>query len=130
MQDIENNTDIQHIPDNPELNKVIDIMLEKKAQDIIVFDLRKFTQLFDHAIITTGLSSTQLDVIARSIERGLRKDGLRPLGTEGSPQSGWILLDYVDFIVHVFATEQRQYYRLEKLWGDMPSTEIESDSLM
>ncbi len=128
MQDTGNTTDTQYIPDNPELNNVINIMLEKKAQNIVVFDLREFTQLFDYAIISSGLSSTQLDVIARAIERGLRKAGTRPLGTEGSPQSGWILLDYVDFIVHVFGTEQRQYYRLDKLWGDMPYTEIENDS--
>ena len=130
MQDTEKTTDTEYIPDNPELNYVINIMLEKKAQDIVVFDLREFTQLFDYAIISSGLSSTQLDVIARAIERGLRSKGTRPLGTEGSPQSGWILLDYVDFIVHIFGAEQRQYYRLEKLWGDMPFTEIENDSTM
>ena len=128
MQDTENNTDTQHIPDNSELNQVINIMLEKKAQDILIFDLRSFTQLFDYAIITTGLSTTQLDVIARSIERGLRQSGIRPLGTEGTPECGWILLDYVDFVVHIFGVDQRKFYRLDKLWGDMPSTEIESTS--
>ncbi len=128
MQDTEKTIDTEYIPENPELNHAITLMLEKKAQDVVVVDLREFTQLFDFAIIASGLSSTQLDVIRRTLERGLRKIGTRPLGTEGTPQSGWILLDYVDFVIHVFSKEKREYYRLEKLWGDMPSTTIEDNS--
>lgn len=116
------------LSENPDVKKAISLMLEKKAQDIVLFDMRDFTQLFDFVIIATGLSTTQIDVICKTLEMGLKKSGVRPLGVEGTSTGGWMLLDYVDYVVHVFGEEKRRYYRLEQLWGDMPSMKIlESD---
>ncbi|MFH1514887.1 MAG: ribosome silencing factor [bacterium] len=112
------------LSENPHINKAVSLMLEKKAQDIVIFDMRDFTQLLDYVIIATGLSTTQIDVICRTLEKGLKDSGFRPLGIEGSPDSGWMLLDYVDYVVHVFGEDKRKYYRLEQLWGDMPSLKI------
>lgn len=106
--------------DSP-LNEALTILLNKKAQDIILYDLRNLSQLFDFVVVATGLSSTQIGVIKRSLERGLRKLGTRPLGAEGEPDSGWVLIDYNDFVIHVMEPSKRDYYRLDKLWGDQPS---------
>ena len=116
------------LSENPQVKKAISLMLEKKAQDVVIFDMREFTQLFDFVIIASGLSTTQIDVVCRNLEKGLKETGARPLGIEGASDSGWMLLDYVDFVVHVFSEEKRKYYRLEQLWGDMPSIKIEEDA--
>ena len=90
---------------NPGLNDAISILQEKKAQNIVIYDLRGLTQLFDHAVIATGLSSTQIDVIKRSLEREMKKKGIKPLGVEGSAESGWVLVDYID-LLFMYSTRQ------------------------
>jgi len=108
----------------PTLKKALLILNQKHARRIFIYDLRPLSQLFDYAVIASGLSTTQLDIIRKSIERGLTTDGLRPYGVEGTSESGWILLDYIDFVIHVFTPEKRNYYRLDQLWGDVPFEEI------
>lgn len=114
----------QTLSQMPHLKKALTILNDKHAKKIFIYDLRPLSQLFDFAIIASGLSTTQLDVIRKSIERGLRSDGLRAYGIEGTSESGWILLDYIDFVIHVFTPEKRDYYRLDQLWGDLPYEEI------
>ena len=113
---------------NSELNKVISIIQEKRAQKIILYDLKALTALFDYSLIATGLSSTQIDVIRRSIEKEMKTTGILPLGIEGTSDSGWILMDYNDFIIHLFTPVKRKYYRLDNLLQDQPLLEIESDT--
>jgi len=121
------------VPQKPVISKsslldiAISILTQKQAREILVFDIRPLSQLFDYAVVSSGLSSTQIDVIRRALERGLRSEGLRPLGVEGKAESGWILLDYNDFVIHVFTPEKREYYRLDLLWGDCPVEEIGED---
>jgi ribosome-associated protein len=93
----------------------------KKGEDILVLDLREtstFTQFF---IIMHGNSSRQNSALAGAVEVELKASGLRPLGVEGEAHGEWILIDYGWFIVHVFSRPARDYYALEKLWGDAPN---------
>jgi ribosome-associated protein len=92
----------------------------KKAEDILVLDLRELTSFTDFFVIVTGNSSRQNVAIYESIEQDLKKQMTRPLGVEGKELAEWILMDYGNFVVHVFSRRAREYYSLEKLWGDAP----------
>jgi ribosome-associated protein len=92
----------------------------KKAEDILVLDLRDLTSFTDFFVIVTGNSSRQNQAIYESIEQDLKKNKTRPLGVEGREMAEWILMDYGNFVVHVFSRRAREYYSLEKLWGDAP----------
>jgi len=93
---------------------------EKKAGDIVVYDLRGISDVADYFIIATAYSRLQIHAISFGIEKSLKDQGTLPLGAEGGTDSQWMLLDYVDAVVHVFSPEMRQYYGLESLWGDAP----------
>lgn len=90
----------------------------KKGENLIVLDLRGIASFTDFFIITEGNSSRQNLAIYRNIEEELKKKDLRPLHVEGKELGEWILMDYGSFIVHVFSKSAREYYSLEKLWGD------------
>jgi ribosome-associated protein len=93
--------------------------LDKKAIDVVVLDLRKAGGFTDHFVIATGANPRQINAIADSIEDTLRKElGERPALAEGVEKSEWILLDYFNFVVHVFSRECRAFYGLERLWGN------------
>jgi len=90
----------------------------KKARDIQVLDLRKLTTITDFFIICTGDANIHVRAIANAILNNLREDGQRAWHKEGVAAGNWVLLDYVDVFVHVFMPEQRDFYSLERLWGD------------
>jgi ribosome-associated protein len=93
--------------------------LDKQARDVVVLDLRKADGFTDYFIICTGNNPRQINAIADSIEETLKKDlGERPALAEGSEKSEWILLDYFNFVVHVFSRDCRAFYGLERLWGN------------
>jgi ribosome-associated protein len=92
----------------------------KKAEDILVLDLREISTFTDYFVIMTGNSSRQNVAIYENIEQELKKGKFQPLGVEGKELAEWILVDYGSFIVHVFSRRTRDYYSLEKLWGDAP----------
>lgn len=94
--------------------------LAKKAEDVLVLDLRDVTSFTDFFVILSGNSSRQNVAIYENIEQELKKESLRPIGVEGRGLAEWILMDYGSFIVHVFSKRAREYYSLEKLWGDAP----------
>jgi ribosome-associated protein len=98
--------------------------LDKKAIDLVVLDLRKSSAFTDFFIICTGGNARQVKAISDGVEEALRAKGLKPALTEGYQQGDWILIDYFDFIVHVFASQTREFYALEKLWGDAKRIEI------
>ena len=87
-------------------------------------DAVTFTDWF---VILTGATPRQTKAIAEEIQRGLRESGVRPARTEGEREGDWVLLDYLDVIVHVFTPDAREFYRLEKLWGDVPQTWISDE---
>lgn len=92
---------------------------DKKAVDLVVLDLRKADGFTDFFVICTGHNARQIAAIADAIEETLRKDeGERPTLVEGREKSEWLLLDYFNFVVHVFSRDHRAFYDLERLWGN------------
>ena len=100
--------------------------LEKKAEEIALLDLRGLSDVTDYFLICHGRSGRQVQTIADNIERVLRERHRRPKHVEGYARGEWILMDYLDFVIHVFTTERRGYYALERLWGDAPRVAVRS----
>ena len=98
------------------LTEALEAALDKKAQDIVILDLDEVCSFTDHFIICTGTSSRHNQTIAEGIDERLRKLGARPLHMEGEKEGEWILLDYIDFVVHIFTVRAREFYDLERLW--------------
>jgi ribosome-associated protein len=100
---------------------------DKKAQDILELDLRGVVGYTDFFVICSGTSERQAKAIHDGVYEGLKKEhGVLPRRVEGLPQARWILMDYLDVVVHVFTPETRDYYRLEQLWGEVPARAIGS----
>jgi ribosome-associated protein len=99
--------------------------LDKKAADLTVLDVQGVSSVTDYFLVCSGKSTPHLRTIVDAIRTELKTDGIRPLHAEGRPESGWVLLDYGDVLVHVFLEATRAYYALERLWGDAPSVPIE-----
>jgi ribosome-associated protein len=97
---------------------------DKKAREPVVLDVGELLGITDYFLICSGGSERQVRTIADAIEERLRAEGLRELRSEGGPDSGWVLIDYGDFIVHVFSDEMREYYDLERLWKDAPRPDM------
>jgi ribosome-associated protein len=108
---------------------VVEGMLEKKANDIKIMDLRKVKNaVADYFVICSGNSETQIDAIADSIEEEVfKKSQQNPWKKEGKQNKEWILIDYVNVVAHVFKKDKRKFYALEELWGDAIITSVESD---
>jgi len=104
-------------------------MQDKKASDIVVLNLKELKNaVADYFIICSANSDTQLEAIARSVEEEIEKvTGESPWQTEGRTNREWVLLDYVDVVVHVFLRDRRRFYALEELWGDANISYIESE---
>ena len=100
---------------------------DKKATDIVVLDLRKVASFTEYFFICTAASARQAQAISNAVEEELLKHRKRPLHIEGYSSAEWILLDYGDFIVHVFGKASRRFYDLERLWRDAPRIEVKSD---
>ena len=95
---------------------------DKKAQDIVELDLRGVVGYTDRFVICSGTSERQVKAIHDGIHQGLKDDhGLLPRRVEGASEAQWILMDYLDVVVHVFTPDTRDYYRLEQLWGEVPA---------
>jgi ribosome-associated protein len=98
--------------------------LGKKAESVVVLDLRHDASFTDAFLIVSGSNQKQLLAIADAVTNTLREEGVRPLHTEGYPRREWILLDYGAFVVHVFTARTRAFYDLERLWGGAKRREI------
>lgn len=96
---------------------------DNRARDILLLDLRKATPLVDFFVIVTASSRRQSSAITIEIDQEMKKLGEAKLGMEGSEEGRWTLIDYGDFVVHVFSPEDRAYYALEDIWGDAPRLE-------
>jgi ribosome-associated protein len=92
----------------------------KQAEAIVVLDVRDLITITDYFVIVSGTSDRQLKTISDEVVRSLKEQGTRPVRQEGEPGAGWVLLDFVDFVVHVFSQDQRDFYRLDNLWADAP----------
>ena len=104
---------------------------DKKGSDIVVLDLREVAGYTDFFVIVSGTSDRQAKAIHDGIHQGLKKhDGLLPRRVEGLGEARWILMDYLDVVVHVFTPETRDFYRLEALWGDVPRRDLDPVELL
>jgi len=107
----------------------VDAILDKKGRDIEVFDVRGVSGVADFFIVTTGESELQVKAIVQSIRASIKENANeRPGHVEGVEHNNWVLMDYVDLVVHVFLPEMRSYYSLERLWGDSPRETVADES--
>ena len=100
--------------------KTARLLEERKAGDIVVLQVEPLTSIADYFVIATGRNQRQLRAMTAGLHEGIEGLGLRPIGTEGSAEAGWILVDLGDVIVHLFDPARRVLYDLEVLWGDAP----------
>lgn len=109
-----------------QLDLYVQATLVKKAEGIVVLDLRGLSSIADFFIICSGRSNRQVSAIAEQIERFLKEKGIRPLSVDGKKEGHWVLMDYGDVIIHVFYEETRSFYDLEGLWVDAARITTES----
>jgi len=102
------------------LSRVVDALLGRKAVDPVVLDVRGLCAATDYFVIVSGTSNAHVRGMAEYLVSALAPSGIEPHHVEGLAQGRWVLLDYVDFVVHVFHPELRDFYQLERLWGDAP----------
>ena len=118
---------VSHAPTSsfPErLNEAVDAAREKKAEDLVVLDLRQSNAFTDFFVICSGRSPRQVTAIVDSIEARLKTIEAQPAHIEGYRMANWVLIDHFDFIVHVFTPETRDFYSLERLWGNATRVEL------
>jgi ribosome-associated protein len=105
--------------------RALALALDKKALEPVLLDVRELCSFCNYQLVVSGRSDRQVDAIADGIVVGLKAEGLRPIGSEGARTGQWALLDYGDFVVHVFLHAAREHYDLEGLWSDAPRVPID-----
>jgi ribosome-associated protein len=113
----------------PDVNRAVELLFDRKANDVTLLDLRGLSGATDFFVIASGRSDTHVAAIADNLVDGLRGGGLRPIGVEGLRGGRWALIDYVDFVVHVFHPAAREFYQLERLWADAPLHLLDPESV-
>ena len=103
------------------------LILEKKGYDVLILDLRGLTSITDYFVICSVDSDVQAKAVTEHIKDELLYQTIKPWHTEGQSTSNWILMDFVDVVVHIFHPETREFYGLERLWGDAKFTEIKDE---
>lgn len=99
---------------------------DKKGSDIVIQEVGAFLNVTDYFVICTAANNRRVEAIAEEVEERLRKEaGVKPLGREGLEDAKWVLLDYGSIVVHIFQPQQREYYRLEQLWDQAPTIDVE-----
>lgn len=107
-----------------QLQLAIQAINDKKGYDTVTLDVRKHSSLTDYYIITSGLNSPHLKALFNETQLRLKENGVLCHRKCGSPESGWIMADYMDFIIHFFSREQRAYYDLDQLWQNAPKVKV------
>jgi ribosome-associated protein len=105
---------------NELVHEVVDIIEGKKATNIITLDMRDLTSLADYYVLCDGSSVRQINAIVDELMKELKKAGSWRASIEGTPESGWMLIDFGSVVVHIFSPQQRAYYQLEELWQEAP----------
>jgi ribosome-associated protein len=102
-------------------HRIAAIAADKLAADIVILDMSDVVTYTDYFVICSGRTARQTQAVAAEIREALKRDRLLPRGVDGERQGDWILLDFLDVVVHVFTPDARAFYRLESLWGEVPS---------
>jgi ribosome-associated protein len=108
-----------------EVARAAELALDRKAEEVLAMDLRGISSATDFFLLATGKSDVQVKAIADRIIDELKKEGVRPSHVEGLQGGRWVLIDYIDWVVHVFHPAAREFYQLEHLWGDAPRQPFE-----
>lgn len=108
-----------------EVARAAELATERKAQELVALDLRGISSATDYFLLCSGTSDIQVRSIAEHVIEELKRDGVRPGHVEGLGGGRWVLIDYIDFVVHVFHPQARSFYQLEALWGDAKRFDIE-----
>ena len=111
------------------IHRALRAAFDKKAEGVTVLDLRKAEAFTDFFVICSGQGPRQVNAIAEAVEAALRRARIRPLNVEGAGQGEWVLLDYFDFLVHVFTPDTREFYALERLWGSAERIDVSEADL-
>lgn len=101
---------------------------EKLGRDVAILDMRPVCVYTDYFVLATGGNPRQTKAIFDEVYAGMKQQGLLPQSVDGTTEATWVIADYVDVVLHVFTPEMRDYYRLEELWGDVPSVSVEAVS--
>ena len=107
-----------------QVQRAIEAAHDRKATDVVVLDLRPADGFTDYFVIVTGHNTRQIQAISDAVQEALADKHQKPAHIEGGDRAGWILLDYFDFIVHIFSPETRAFYSLERLWGSAERIEV------
>lgn len=111
-----------------EVTRAVRAALDKKAHDMVVLDLRDTPAFTDFFVLCSGTSQRQVKAIADAVEESLRAAKVRPAHIEGYDRADWVLMDFFSFIVHVFTPQTREFYALERLWGDAERIEVRDEA--
>jgi ribosome-associated protein len=109
-----------------DVQRAVELAVDRKGVDMTLLDLRGVSNATDYFFLVNGTSDTHVRSIADYIIDEMKKEGMRAYHVEGLRSGRWVLIDFVDFVVHVFHPAAREFYQLERLWGDAPATAIES----
>ena len=100
------------------VNQFVELMKDKKVQDIVILDVKELTSLTDYFILCTSESTPQTKAVMDHIYKNMRKNGFRPNNLEDTKTLEWVAMDYFNVVIHIFNKETRDYYQFERLWGD------------
>ena len=108
----------QNIENKKIVNQFVELMQDKKVQDIVILDVKELTSLTDYFILCTSESTPQTKAVMDHIYKNMRANGLRPNNLEDTKTLEWVAMDYFNVVIHIFSKETRDYYQFERLWGD------------
>jgi ribosome-associated protein len=109
-----------------DLARAAELLADRKAHNLLLLDLRGLSTATDYFLLATGTSDLHARSVAEHVIEELKKSGVRPDHVEGLRGGRWVLIDYIDFVVHVFHPAARDFYQLERLWGDAPAHALEA----
>ena len=107
------------------VNDIVELMQDKKVQDIVILDVKELTSLTDYFILCTSESTPQTKAVMNHIYKNMRKKGIRPNNLEDTKTLEWVAMDYFNVVIHIFNQETREYYQFERLWGDAKIEKID-----
>ena len=119
------NSDQEFVSEQPLLQEIVELALQKKAKNLIALDVRGLSSVTDFFVICSGESDPQVKAISDSIRKGTPQ---KPKHMEGYENLNWVLMDYFDVVVHIFNNQERRYYSLERLWADAPINKFNNEA--